>query len=235
MFGTYNLDVHLEEEGIELRVEGTGRRRRYYRKAGGEEVEKVVYADRAKLIVCPVEPVNVPDTTISEHLLTELTTPAVIASGSRDTFYVKFPVEIGVFVVDSRDVERIDIFTKTQPKYTLYGPPERGIVCKWWKSDLYMEEPEVDRLFEGVMQVDVKNDYYQWMELHHVVFWAFDMKIFYNRHAFMHAHLTIQKRTIGETSFITHKPKNMHKAVDIYQAKGLKKLKEKYVMEWGFQ
>lgn len=235
MFGTYDLDVHLEEEGIELLVEGTGKRRRYYRRAGGEEVEKVVYADKAKLIVCPVEPVNVPDTTISEHLLIDLTTPVVIAAGSHDTFYVKFPVEIGVFLVDNRDVERIDIFTKTQPKYTLYGPPEQGIVCKWWKSDLYLEEPEVDRLFEGVMKTGIKNGYDEWMEVHHVVFRAFDMKIFYNRHAFMHAYLTIQKRTMGETAFNARKPGNMHKSVDIYQAKGLKKLKEKYVMEWGFQ
>jgi len=38
----------------------------------------------------------------------------------------------------------------------------------------------------------------------------------------------------GEAAFNTRKPKNMHKAVDIYEAKGLKKLENKYIMEWGF-
>jgi hypothetical protein len=202
---------------------------------GNDEVEKIIHMDKAKIIVCPVEPVNIPNPDISEHLLIELTNPVVIASGVNDSFYVNFPIEIGVFLVDKKDVERIDIFTKTKPKYTLYGPPEKGIVCKWWKSDLHHEEPQVDPLFEGAMKVEIKNNYYEWMELHKVVFGACDMNIFYNAHAYMHAYLTIQKRNLGETAFNTRKPHNMERAVDIYQAKGLKKLEKRYIMEWGFQ
>jgi hypothetical protein len=100
---------------------------------------------------------------------------------------------------------------------------------------LYHEEPQVDQLFEGVMRVDIKNHYYEWMELHKVVFRAFDMNIYYNAHAHMHAYLTIQKRNLGETAFNTRRPPNTHRSVDIYQAKGLKKLEKKYLMDWGFQ
>lgn len=234
MFGTYDLDFKIQYDDIEIGVEGTGKRRRYYRKASNDDIEKVIHSENAKVIVCPVEPVNMPDESMSEHLLVELTTPMIIASGSHDSFFIKFPVEIGVFLIDDKDVERIDIFTKTKPKYTLYGPPERGIVCKWWKSDLYYEECEIDPLLEGIMKIEIKNEYYEWMELHRIVFRAFDMKIFYNSHAYMHSYLTIQKRTMGETAFNARKPKNMHKAVDIYEAKGLKKLEKKYIMEWGF-
>jgi len=235
VFGTYDLNVELSEQDIELSVKGDGKRKRYYRRAGDEEVEKYVNADRGKLIVCPVEPVNAPDESISEHLLIELERPLLIEPGSTDTFFLKFPVEIGSFLVDPTDVERIDIFTLTQPKYTLYGPPESGIVCKWWKSDVYSQAPAVDRLFEGVLRVKITNNYREWMELGKMVFGAFDMKIFYNENAYMDACLTIEKRTIGETSFNARKPKGMHRAVDIYQAKGLKKLEKSYVIEWGFK
>ncbi|MFO8133265.1 MAG: DUF432 domain-containing protein [Thermoplasmatota archaeon] len=235
VFGTYDLDIELTEQDIELSVKGEGKRKRYHRRAGDEEVEKYIHADRGKLIICPVEPVNAPDESISEHLLVELERSLLIEPGSTDTFFLKFPVEIGSFLVDPTDMERIDIFTLTRPKYTLYGPPESGIVCKWWKSDVYSEAPEVDRLFEGVLRVKITNNYREWMELEKVVFGAFDMKIFYNEHAYMDAHLTIEKRTLGETSFNARKPKDMHRAIDIYQAKGLKKLEKSYVIEWGFK
>ncbi len=235
VFGTYDLNVELSEQDIDISLKGKGKRKLYRRIIGDDEVTKYIHADKGKLIVCPVEPVNAPDESISEHLLIELEQPLVIEPGSTDTFFLKFPVEIGSFLVDPTDVERIDIFTLTQPKYTLYGPPESGIVCKWWKSDVYSQAPEVDRLFEGVLRVKITNNYREWMELEKLVFWAFDMKIFYNDHAYMDARLTIEKRTIGETAFNGRKPKGMHRAIDIYQAKGLKKLEKSYVIEWGFK
>ena len=235
VFGTYDLDVEIAEQDIELSLKGEGKRKVYRRTVGDDEVTKYVNADRGKLIVCPVEPVNAPDESISEHLLIELEQPLVIEPGSTDTFFLKFPVEIGSFLVDPKDVERIDIFTLTQPKYTLYGPPESGIICKWWKSDVYSTAPEVDRLFEGVLRVKITNNYREWMELAKLVFRAFDMKIFYNEHAYMDARLVIEKRTIGETAFNARKPKGMHRAIDIYEAKGLRKLEKSYVIEWGFK
>ncbi|MEA2053531.1 MAG: DUF432 domain-containing protein [Candidatus Thermoplasmatota archaeon] len=235
MFGKYDLNVDLKEQDIEILMEGRGKRRRYYRRVGDEEVEKFIHAEGGSLVICPVEPVNIPDATISEHLLIEFDKPLVIEPGIKNTFYAKFPVEIGIFLVDKKDVEEIDIFTKTKPKYTLYGPPESGIVCKWWKSDLYAEKPEVGRLYEGIVKVDIMNGYYEWVELKKFVLRAFDMKIFYDDHAYMRAHLKILKKTMGETTFSTRKPKNMQESIDIYLAKGIKKLEKKFVMEWRFK
>ena len=235
MFGKYDLSTKLKEQDIEITVEGRGKRKRYYRRAGAEEVEKFIYADGGNLVVCPVEPVNVPDMTISEHLLIEFDKPFVIESGTKDTFYAKFPVEVGVFLVDRKDVEQIDIFTKTKPKYTLYGPPESGVICKWWKSEMYTEKPEVEKLYEGVVRVDITNNYYEWAEIEKVVFRALDMKIFYDDHAYMHAYLKILKKGMGETTFNSRKPKNMQESIDIYLAKGIKKFEKKFVMEWRFK
>jgi len=235
VFGKYDLNVELKEEGIEISITGKGKKKSYYRKAGEEEVEKIIYAEEGNVVICPVEPVNLPNEGTSQHLLIELEKPIIIEPRIEDVFYVKFPVEVGVFLIDKKDVERIDIFTITKPKYILYGPPESGIICKWWGSDAFSEAPEVKRLYEGVMKVEAKNNYSEWVEIRKMVFRALDMKLFYNEHAFMHSYLEILKKTMGETSFNERKPKNMKRAIDIYLAKGIKRLEKKFVMEWGFK
>jgi len=235
VFGKYDLSMNLQTEEFEIEVTGRGKRRTYRRKANNEEVEKIIYADEGNIVICPVEPVNMPKLGVAEHLMVELKKSVIFEPDIKNTFYVKFPLEIGVFTVDKKDVERIDIFTTVKAKYALYGPPESGIICRWWRSDVYADEPEVNPLKEGILRVDVENKYYEWVELKKVVFRAFDMKIFYNEHAYMHGILTLLQKTTGETSFNTRKPKNMHGSIDIYAAKGIKKFDKKYFMEWGFQ
>ncbi|HEC88632.1 MAG TPA: DUF432 domain-containing protein [Thermoplasmata archaeon] len=235
MFGKYELDLKIKEKEFEIAVEGRGKKRRYYRKKGEEEVEKFIYAKEGNLVICPVEPVNLPKEGVSEYLMIELDKPFVIEPGMKGNFYIKFPVEIGVFLVNRKDVERIDIFTLTKPKYTLYGPPERGVICRWWKSDFYDEKPELNKLYEGMMKANVENGYWEWVEIKKIVFRAFDMKLFYNEHAYMYSFLKISGKTVGETAFGARKPKDMDESIDIYQAKGIKKFEKKFFMEWGFK
>jgi len=234
VFGTYELNVELKENDVEIEIEGKGKKKIYRRKVGNEEIEKFIYAEDGKVVVCPVEPVNLPKIEVSEHLLIKLDKPIIVEAGTKHDFYVKFPLEIGVFLVDRKDIERIDIFTKTNPKYALYGPPEKGIICKWWESGVYGEVPEIDKLYEGIMKVEVENNYHEWVEISKMVFRAFDMKVFYNEYAYMHSYLKILKKTMAETAFNERKPKNMKRAIDIYLAKGIKKFEKKFVMEWGF-
>lgn len=234
MFGEYNLNISIAENDIEVKVEGKGKSRRYYRRLGEEEVEKIISAEKGKLVICPVEPVNLPKEGVAGHLLIELEEPFIIEPKTENTIYLKYPVEIGIFLVDERDVERIDLFTKTKPKYTLYGSPESGIICRYWKSKIYSKAPEVDKFYEGVLKLEIENQYNEWVEIKKVVLRAMDMKIFYNSHSYMHAFLKILKKGMGEVTFYEKKPKNMKKAIDIFLAKGIKKL-EKFVMEWGFK
>ena len=235
MFGTYDLSTSLKEEDIEIIVEGKGKRKNYFRRAGKDEIEKNIYADGGNLVVCPVEPVNLPQEGVAEHLLIELNKPIIIEPGVKDTIFVKFPIEIGVFLVDKKDVELIDLFTKIKPKYTLYGPPESGIICRWWKSDIFEGKPNIKKLYDGILKVDIANKYYEWVELTKMVFAAYDMNLFYNDSAYIHARLMILNKTIGETTFNTRRPTDMKKSFDIYISKGVKKFEKKFIMEWRFK
>jgi hypothetical protein len=235
VFGTYTLSTDIKEDDVEITVEGKGKRKRYFRRVGKDEIEKVIYAKGGNLVICPVEPVNLPQEGVAEHLLIELNKNLIIESGVTDTIYVKFPIEIGVFLVDTRDVERIDLFTKTKSKYILYGPPETGIICKWWKSDIFDDKPSVQKLSEGILKVEIANKYYEWVELTKMVFRAYDMKVFYDDFAYIKARLTILNKSIGETTFSTRRPKEMTESLDIYLSKGVQKLEKKFTMEWRFK
>lgn len=235
MFGTYELSTTLKEDDIEIILRGEGKKKQYFRRAGKDEIEKIIYADEGKLVVCPVEPVTLPQEGIAEHLLIELNKPLIVEPGVKDTIFVKFPIEIGVFLVDKRDVELIDIFTKIKPKYTLYGPPESGIICTWWKSDIFDAKPAVKKLYEGILKVDIANKYCEWVELKKIVFESYDMKVFYNDSAYIHARLAILNKTIGETTFSTRRPTDMTESLDIYISRGVKKLEKKFIMEWRFK
>jgi hypothetical protein len=234
VFGKYDLSFEISEADVTLSMTGEGRHRRYRRRCGSDETELMVSATRGNVVVCPVEPVNMPDPQVTEHLQIELETPFIIQPGGRDTIFLKFPVEVGVFLVDKKDIERIDLFTKTPLKYTLYGPPESGIVCKWWKSPVLTEQPDVEKLYEGVMRVDIRNHYHEWVEIRKLVFCGVEMKIFYGDYAYMHGFLSINKKSFGDTGFIAKKPPDMHGSLDIYLAKGLKRL-ENFVMEEGYK
>jgi hypothetical protein len=235
VFGKYDFDITLSEDDIHIAISGKEKRKQYYRKLGDDIVEKYIHAEKGNVIICPVEPVNVPDIDISEHLMIELEKPLIIESGVKDTFFTTFPIEIGVFLKDRSDVELIDIFSKTQSKYSLYGPPESGVICRHWNSCLYSEIPDVKKFYEGILKIEIENKYYEWMEISKIVFRAFDMRLFYNEYAFMHAYLTIIKKTMGDTRFNSRKPKDMQESVDIYLAKGVEKLEKKFVMDWRFK
>ncbi len=235
VFGEYGLNAKISEKDIEIALEGKGKTKTYRRNAWGESVEKIIHAESGRLVVCPVEPVNLPKEGISQHLLIELEKPFIIEPKVSTSIYLHFPIEIGVFLVNKRDVERIDLFSNVRKKYTLYGPPEKGVICRWWKSRVYDSEEKAEKLMEGIIKLDIENDYTEWVELKKIVFGAIQMKIFYGDYAYMHARMKITGKSVAEVSFVDYKPKKMKRAIDIYLAKGMKKLEKKFIMEWGFK
>jgi len=240
MFGVYGLDLNIEEKDIKIELSGKGAEKRYFRKVGNEEVEKKVYANKGEIIVSPVPPVNLP-VNVSKHLMIELNKNIFIKPAAEQQLFVKFPLEIGVFLSDEKDIEPLDIFTKTNIKYTLYGAPEDGFVCRWWKSNIYDSIPEFDKFYEGVMKLKIKNSYNEWSEINKIVFNTLGMKIFYKDYAYCSANLEIIKKSVGKTYF-DEKIKGMNEAVDLYFAKsrrlGLsitKEIEKEFFMERGFK
>ncbi len=228
MFGSHEFGTPITFGTITIETYKEGGLPIYYR----PPVKKVMFPSR--LIIHPVEPVTQPRE-ITHYLLTELDPSILLAPGDSLTFFVTFPIEIGVYIRFRKHVERIDSFTLTSPKYTLYGTPDSGIICKWWKSKISSNFPEISPFIEGIMKVNAENTGNDWAELKKIVFDAYLMKIYYKAFACMNAEVKVTNPTVARTSFV-RKPiqEGMKKALELFTLRKLPIVeRNEFVMEWG--
>jgi len=234
VYGSYDFPVKIESDGILISVENEKGNLVYRRKCMDEEVEKILIGVGGKLIVNPVEPVNKP-VEVTSYLQIEFSRNVVVEPKSTKHIYLRFPVEIGVLVSSPADIEVLDIFTLVKPKYTLYGDPRNGIICKYWKSDVFPDIPKIEPLKEGVMELTIKNKVSEWVTISKAVFNGVEMKIYYSEDfVSMKALMDVSSKTMAETDFIDAPLKaGMKKSVEIYTARKIPIVGKRLEMEWG--
>jgi hypothetical protein len=129
----------------------------------------------------------------------------------------------------------MDTFSQIKPKFTLYGTPRQGFICKYYKSELYPSKPEVDPFQEGIMELSIRNDTANWLEVGQSVFNAYGMKIYFNDNLVsMKAAMEIGGGNIAETDFIEAPLETgMKKSLEAYRVKKLSLTTTKFIMELG--
>ena len=143
------MDYSCTVPGIRIRVSEAGSLLRYERECNGSRVDRYLGKTFSALHIYPVEPVNLPET-LTRYL--ELSfPPIVLPPGAEQTIYVKFPVEIGVFLESGTKQSPFDVFSLVPVKFSLYGLPSSGVITRLYKSDVFTEIPQVDPCREGVM------------------------------------------------------------------------------------
>lgn len=238
MLGYHEAPITLSGEAYSLSVEKEDGLLTYRRKSLDERTEKKIIAkEDIKILVSPVEPVNLPKE-ITQHLQIVLETPLIIGPKLTKRIFLKFPLEIGVFITGgdkSERIEVIDIFTLTAPKFSLYGDPSSGTVCKYFSSDVYPAIPPLVPLAEGIIELDIINRTNGWSKIGKVVFNAFRMKIYFEDNMVsMKGSMIITGEDIAETDF-EDKPlkKGLNKALELYVSRKLPIMAAKFAMEWG--
>jgi len=234
MFGQYDIPISIEQEEITLSVQKEGESLLYRRACLGETVEKMLVAGGGKILLNPVEPVNRPKS-LASYLLIELEKTMQIApKGTRDIF-LTFPVEIAVFIPSNEEFEVIDVFTLPRQKFTLYGDPINGVICKYWKSSIYTTEPSLKPMQEGIIGLTITNTTTGWVEVTKAVFNAYGMKVYYDdERAAMKADMRLKGGQSAETEFIDEPvAEGMTKSLEMYTARKLSVNKKKYIMEFG--
>lgn len=205
----------------------------YRRRCGGQTFERILVLNTGEVIINPVEPVNLPRD-ITDFLLMEFS-PMMIEPGATQTVYLKFPVEIGVFVESAKDIEVLDVFASGSQKYTLYGSPTNGVIARWCRSAVYPEIPAVEFFCEGVMELSIHNASHEWVEVSCAVFENIDMKIYYGDFVATSATMKILGPSLAETDFIDAPLQTgMVKSVELYTARKIPVINRGYLMEWGF-
>ncbi|MFO7966420.1 MAG: DUF432 domain-containing protein [Archaeoglobaceae archaeon] len=233
MYGAYSFPASIETETISISVEKEENKFLYQRESQEGKVEKIIAANSGRLIVNPVEPLNKP-VEVTSYLEIEFDKTIVVEPKSSKKVYLTFPIEIGVFASSKKDVEVLDIFTFVGQKYTLYGEPSEGVVCRYWKSDIYSKMPETDRLREGVMELAIINEIGEWVEVNKAVFNAVGMKIYYNDIVSVKATMEVGSKTIAETDFRDSPVvSGMKKSIELYTARKVPLIGKKMIMGWG--
>jgi len=233
MFGRYKGIFHREDGDILVETERNGGLLTYRRRCEGQTFERLLVSKTGEIVINPVEPVNLPKE-ITNFLQIEFT-PMVFEPGASQTVYLKFPVEIGVFLEAARDIDVLDVFGLGTQKYTLYGSPTGGVVARWYRSAVYTEVPAVECLSEGVMELSIHNASHEWVEISCAVFDSTDMKIYYSDFVATTAAMKVISTTLAETDFIDAPLRpGMVKSVELHVARKIPVINRGYLMEWGF-
>jgi hypothetical protein len=235
MFGTYHAPFEIEQEGIKISLTQEGDEYFYQRMCLDEREEKVLLAYNPTILINPVEPVNKPKT-LSPYALIEFNKPLMVEPKASKSVFLTFPVELGVFVSSGGDAyEHVDVLTASMPKFTLYGDPRTGIVCRYWKSDIYPSLPDVAPLKQGVFELGVSNTCAEWVKVTKAVFNAYGMKIYYSSNlVYMKAEMEIVSESAARTDFYdTPWSGDMTKSVELYVAKKFPITTTRFLMEYG--
>ena len=234
MFGYYDIPLEIVTEEISLSLEREGEAFIYRSECADTKVEKILLLGAGKVLINPVEPLNKPKE-LTSSLLIEFEKSLLVEPKATRKIFITYPIEIGVLISANGDVEVLDILTLARQKFTLYGDPRSGVICKYWRSKVCSTRPAVNPLHEGVIELNITNMTSNWVKLTKAVFNAYGMKIYYRDDLVaMRATMKIMHGHNAETDFIDAPLEaGMTKAMELYTAKKIQVTTTKFVMEVG--
>ena len=234
MYGYYDLPLELVREGITLSLVREGKNLLYRSVCADKRVEKILLASTSKVLINPVEPLHKPKE-LTPYLLIEFERSLMVKPGATRTIFVTYPIEIGVFIAQDNHGDLLDILTLVKQKFTLYGDPRSGVICKYWRSDVYSSGPSVNPLHEGVIELSITNTTSGWVDVTQAIFNAYGMKMYYNdKQVSMRATMKIMSGILAETDFVDSPlEEGMKKSLELYTARKLPVVGTKFVMEVG--
>jgi len=158
----------LREHGINVGVKEEEGFTIYRREGGFPEgvVEKIV-KDSGSLIVYPVHSTQYE---VSSFLLFRLKRPLVVAPRSSFAIYIKVPVSVGIYVNEENAGRFIDFFDSSQFKYALYGSSARGVICRFYRTDVYPNAPSRQDIWEATTKILIENSSDEFVEVRNMVY-----------------------------------------------------------------
>ncbi|MEW6670754.1 MAG: DUF432 domain-containing protein [Thermodesulfobacteriota bacterium] len=233
MFGQYTFPLTIDLAGVFLAFEKAEDNFIYRRQCQEGSVTKALLNCCSTVLIHPIEPLNTPKS-LTPNLLIDFENSVVLEPRAEQTIFLKFPVEIGVFISSTQGQQLVDVFSLQKQKFTVYGEPSDGVLCKHWKSAVYTDIPDTNPCLEGVLELNITSANTTWLEITKVVVSAYGMKIFFdNQMVALKGSLKI-KNGIAETDFEDAPLKTgMIRATKNFTARLLSTTAAKFVMEHG--
>jgi len=207
-----------------------------YKREGGfpsGPVEKVI--NTPSLDTIRVYPVHSIQPEVSTHLLLKLSRPIVVAPNSSINIYVKMPISVGVYVFGGEAQKLVDFFGPRPYKYALYGTTSSGMVCRFYRTDVFPELPGAE-LWEASTRITVENSSDDFIEVKCIVFPILNTMIYIDdlgRAYVEAAHMHISKDGLGVISLENEPPLPGLRSCPQQFGK-LQERVVKFFMEFGF-
>jgi hypothetical protein len=123
-------------------------------------MEKLLTSGTDTVILCilPVPPLYA-SRNVSDHLCLRFKSPLVVDPDQKLDLYTKIPIEVGIFKQShGKQNLLIDCISLCKQQYTLYGTPERGLICRYKETEIYATEGENSKFEEASLRVLILNE-----------------------------------------------------------------------------
>lgn len=163
-YGIYEIEEEMELffPSVEVRIrKDNGNQFSYLRKdSEGNLVEKLIPADKNKITieVAPIRPLNYPGRR-TNFVYLKFDKEVFLSENATTTFLARCPVEVGIFLVHDSHKDSMDWFTcdPSNSRFGLYGPPDTGKLCKFYRVPIVKDEKDSEPYFSCVMRLNFEN------------------------------------------------------------------------------
>jgi len=150
-FASVEIRIKRESENVFL----------YLRKdSEGNITEKVipVKGNKMKIEVVPIRPLNYPARR-TNFVYLKFDQEVFLSKNTSTSFLVRCPIEIGVFLVHDSHKDSMDWFTcdPSSSRFGLYGSPDTGKLCKFFKVPIVKTELDSEPFLSCVMKINFEN------------------------------------------------------------------------------
>ncbi|MBT8242428.1 MAG: DUF432 domain-containing protein, partial [Nitrosopumilus sp.] len=172
-YGIYDIskDVELHLPGTDIHFQKNSDGRLSYLRKDSEdnEIRKSIppSANESKIELSPVLPLHLPAQKTNDLMFLRLDESILVEKNATVSFVVQFPIEIGIFKINSSDGSKqlFDCLTcePMHSRFALYGTPEVGHLCMYSKVKIVDKDDTYPYVF-AKMKITISN------ELDHGVF-----------------------------------------------------------------
>jgi hypothetical protein len=235
-FGVFKLPFEYKSEELQISIKRIGQQINYSRKCGDDEIDKILITETDKILLNPIEPVNKPQH-ITQYLMLQFSKPIMLEPGAVKRIYLKFPLELGLFIKIGNDYELLDIVSCAKAKYTLYNEPRSGVICRYWESEVFFSLPVniIKKNHEGVAELTITNGCKRWVTVTKVILNAYGMELFYSQDLVsIRSRMKVMNEMVAETEVLPQPLiKGMKRSHELYTALPPSILIKEFVMEVG--
>lgn len=164
-YGIYEIEQESEFffPSIEIRIKRIDKGNFLYlrKDSEGKMTEKIVPTPdnkKMKIEIAPIRPLNYPAHR-TNFVYLKLDQEVFLSEGASTSFLARCPIEIGVFLVHDSHKDSMDWFTcdPSKSRFGLYGAPDTGNLCKFYKVPIVENELDSVPYYNCVMQLNFEN------------------------------------------------------------------------------